>query len=126
MILKLYDDLLQGLWAYSVSKGVSEENAYYLTRIQIVMFEMFIFIPIIFLAFTFVDVSDNHMIIGVTVFGLVLETINQWYINKKQLFQGVDCDDEVTKKKITKCNVFYIFLFIYVPFATYLLSVLWS
>lgn len=126
MICKLFDDLLQGLWAYSVNKGVSEENACYLARIQILMFEIFVFMPTVFIIFTSVDIQDAYLIIGVVCFSLVLESANHRYINKKQLFKGIDLKNEITQKKIMKCNIFYFFLFIYVPLTTYLLSTFWS
>jgi len=120
--MKLVNQFVSGAFELLTKKGVSQENAYHLVRLQLAVLNIVIALPIIMFVMFEIGLEQEIMIIALVVVALVFDNLSGLYMKKNK---PKEVQSDVQKSRnILVYNLICLFMIVFAGVTAYLAAVL--
>jgi hypothetical protein len=120
--MKLVNQFVGGAFELLTKKGVSQENAYHLVRLQLAVLFIVIALPLVMYVIIKVDLSHGEMIFALVVAALLLDFLSGVYMKKNK---SKEIQNDVHKShNVLVYNLICIFMIFFAGGTAYLAGVL--
>lgn len=120
--MKLVNQFVSGAFELLEKKGVSQENSYYLVRLQLAVLFLIVVLPIVMYVMFEIGLEQGEMLIALVVLALCIDSLSGFYMkeNKPKEVQS----DVQKRRNILVYNLIYLFMIVFAGGTAYLAGVL--